>query len=87
VDELRGLLAIEDGRADEGIRILEAAAQAEDALPFEFGPPSILKPTWELLGEGLLALGRAEEARAAFERALQRTPGRSLVVRGLEAAQ
>jgi tetratricopeptide (TPR) repeat protein len=85
VDELRGLLAIAAGRADEGIRILEAAAQAEDTLPFEFGPPSILKPTWELLGEELLTLGRAEEARAAFERALQRTPGRSLVVRGLEA--
>jgi hypothetical protein len=87
LDELRGMLAIAAGRADEGVRILTRAAETEDALPFEFGPPSLLKPTWELLGEELLALGRAEEARAAFERASQRTPGRSLVLRGLEAVE
>ncbi len=85
-DELRGLLAIADGRAAEGIRILQAAAAAEDALPFEFGPPSILKPTHELLGEELLKLGRRDEAALAFTRASERTPGRSLVDRGLLAA-
>jgi tetratricopeptide (TPR) repeat protein len=85
-DELRGLIAIADGRAAEGIRILQAAADAEDALPFEFGPPSILKPTHELLGEELLKLGRKDEATIAFTRASERTPGRSLVERGLAAA-
>jgi hypothetical protein len=87
IDELRGMLAIAEGQADAGVAILEAAAQAEDALPFEFGPPAILKPTWELLGEELFALGHTEKARAAFERALQRTPGRSLVVRGIEGTE
>jgi len=86
-DELRGLLAIADGRPSEGIRILQAAAEAEDALPFEFGPPRILKPTHELLGEELLKLGRTQEATAAFTRASERTPGRALVTRGLEAAR
>lgn len=85
-DELRGLLALAAGRADEGIRILEAAAGAEDALPFEFGPPRIVKPTAELLGEELLKLNRIDEARAAFERAAERTPGRANVLRGLDAA-
>ncbi|HUF49132.1 MAG TPA: hypothetical protein VMM93_15045 [Vicinamibacterales bacterium] len=80
-DELRGLLAIADGRADEGIRLLEAAAAAEDAQPFEFGPPRIFKPTHELLGEELARLGRTDEARAAFTRANERTPGRKLVKR------
>jgi hypothetical protein len=82
-DELRGLLAIAAGRADEGIRILEAAAAAEDAQPFEFGPPRIVKPTHELLGEELARLGRTDAARAAFTRANERTPGRTHRVRGL----
>lgn len=86
VEELRGLLALTAGRADDGIGMLRAAAEAADALPFEFGPPRILKPTHELLGEQLLALGRIDEARAAFERAAARTPGRTPVVRGLRSA-
>ncbi len=84
--ELRGLLAIHDGRADEGLATLRSAADAEDAMPFEFGPPAIAKPTAELLGEQLLKLGKKEEARVAFERAAQRTPGRLAVVAGLKAA-
>jgi tetratricopeptide (TPR) repeat protein len=83
--ELEGLLAIQAGRVAEGLRILGAAADAEDALPFEFGPPAVVKPTHELLGEALLAAGRTDEARAAFSRAAERTPGRLLVDRGLAA--
>ncbi len=83
-DELRGLVAIAAGRADEGLGLLRAAAAAEDALPFEFGPPAIVKPTFELLGEELARLGRKGEARAAFTRAAERTPGRTLVTRALQ---
>ncbi len=86
LDELRGLIAIADGRTDEGIATLQEAARTEDSLPFAFGPPRILKPTFELLGEELLALGRTEEARIAFQRATERTPGRTLAVRGLREA-
>ena len=78
IDELRGLLAIAAKRPDEGIGILSTAADAEDAAPFEFGPPAVLKPTAELLGEELAKLGRTDQARLAFDRAMSRTPGRSL---------
>jgi len=78
--ELRGLLAIAEGRAEQGLAELRAAAAAEEAAPFEFGPPSIVKPTFELLGEELKTLGKAEDARAAFAKAAERTPGRSLLV-------
>jgi tetratricopeptide (TPR) repeat protein len=77
--ELEGLVAIGAGRADAGIELLRAAAKSEDAMPFEFGPPAVVKPTFELLGEQLLALGRTAEARAAFERAAERTPGRTTI--------
>ena len=84
-EELRGMLAIAAGKTDEGLALLRAAADGEDTMPFEFGPPAIAKPTAELLGEELLKLGRKDEARAAFERAAKRTPGRTLVVAGLRA--
>jgi hypothetical protein len=75
--ELEGLVAIVGGRADAGVELLRAAAKAEDLMPFEYGPPAIIKPTFELLGEQLAALGRTAEARVAFDRAAERTPGRT----------
>jgi len=84
LDELAGLIATRTGRVDEGLRRLQAAAAAEDAMPFEFGPPALQKPTFELLGEELLRAGRTGEARAAFERAEGRTPGRTAVLDGLK---
>jgi predicted negative regulator of RcsB-dependent stress response len=40
----------------------------------------------ELLGEVLLDAGRPDEARAAFEAALARAPGRAPSLRGLARA-
>jgi hypothetical protein len=77
-DELRGLVALSSGQTEQGLTLLKSAAAAEDAAPFEFGPPAIVKPTFELLGEELAKLGRNVEAAAAFARASERTPGRAL---------
>ena len=86
LDELRGLVAIADGNSDAGLGILREAAEGEDALPFGVGPPKVLKPTFELLGEELSRLGRCEESAAAYRRANGRNPGRTLSTRGLEDA-
>jgi tetratricopeptide (TPR) repeat protein len=75
------------GRRDEALRVLEEAKQAEEAMPFEFGPPIVPKPTAELLGDELLAAGRAQEAAAAYRASLRRAPGRVQSVRGLERAR
>ncbi len=83
IDQLAGLVEIERGETDEGLALLKKAAQAEDALPLEFGPPHPVKPTFELLGEELQDAGRHGEAEAAFRRAVERTPGRTLAERGL----
>ncbi len=82
--ELRGALAVHDGDTERGIELLREAAELEDSMPFMFGPPSVVKPSFELLGEELLALERFDEANAAFARAVERTPGRTLAERGLE---
>ena len=87
LDELRGLVAIASGNSGEGLGILREAAEGEDALPFAVGPPKVLKPTFELLGEELFRLGRSEESVAAYRLANGRNPGRTLSVRGLDQAR
>ena len=84
--ELRAMANARRGRLDDAIAELRKAVAVEDSLPFEFGPPSIEKPSHELLGEMLLAAGRPRDARHEFEVALKRTPGRSLVLLDLARA-
>lgn len=76
----------EADRWDVAIALLRQAAETEDRLPLDLGPPFPAKPSWELLGETLLAAGRPAEARHAFERALELAPGRSRSLAGLAAA-
>jgi len=87
VREIDGLERIREGKKDEGIAILRKAAEAEGTMAFEFGPPAIQKPAAELLGDELLALGRAAEAEQAYRSALSRAPGRTRSLQGLLRAQ
>jgi len=75
------------GRPADAVSLLRKAAAAEQALPFEFGPPAIEKPTFELLGDQLLAMKRFSEAEEAYRAALARTPRRTFAVEGLERAK
>ncbi len=74
--QLRALARLEAGAPDEAVRILHEAAAQEDSLPMEFGPPDVVKPSHELLGEVLLQAGRAAEAQRSFAWALALAPGR-----------
>ena len=81
--ELHAILAAAEGKTTEAVTELRQMAEKEHKMPLEFGPPSIEKPTDELLGELLLQLHRPAEAREAFVTALSRTPGRTIVVEAL----
>ncbi|HUC52500.1 MAG TPA: hypothetical protein VMR90_00535 [Candidatus Cybelea sp.] len=81
--QLRALLISAEGKTQDALRELQRVAAKEHALPLEFGPPSIEKPTDELVGELLLQLHRPSEAREAFRTALARAPGRRPVVEAL----
>jgi tetratricopeptide (TPR) repeat protein len=84
--QLVALLRYAQGRKEEGLALLTKAAEAEDAMPYEFGPPQPVKPSHELLGEMLLDLGRPSEAQKAFAASLGRAPGRALSLVGLMRA-
>jgi tetratricopeptide (TPR) repeat protein len=86
VDQLRALLSSPNGEARASIAALLGVAAKETALPLEFGPPPIYKPTEEILGELYLQIREPKEARKAFEADLARAPGRRLGVRGLKRA-
>jgi tetratricopeptide (TPR) repeat protein len=81
VDALQLALA---GKRDEAVTLLRQAAEAERGMPFEFGPPAIQKPTFELLAEQLAAAKRSREAADAYRVALSRTPGRAVSAEGLK---
>lgn len=83
--QLEGRLLLHDGDREAGLDRLREAARMEYALPYEFGPPLIAKPGWEVLGEELARLGDRAGAEEAFVTGLRRAPGRRLMVRGLEA--
>ena len=80
------IVALAQGRTEEGLTMLRKAAAAETALPPPFGPPQLQKPSYEMLGDELLALGRKQEAADAYQAALAAAPNRRLSVLGLKAA-
>ena len=54
--ELEAKIAFAKGERDRALALAREAASAEDAMTFEFGPPAVIKPAHELLGELLLEL-------------------------------
>lgn len=85
--EIQALALLADSRDDEAVAALRDAAASEQATPIEFGPPFVDKPAHELLGDVLLAMGRASDAAAAYAAALARAPNRAASVRGLARAR
>jgi tetratricopeptide (TPR) repeat protein len=85
-DEIAALLKHKEGDSAGAVALLRNIATLEASLPFEFGPPFVDKPAFELLGDVLLEMRQPKEARAAFETALARTPERTQALTGLMKA-
>lgn len=69
-------LASTEGRKDEAIRIMRAAADLDDATEKHPVTPGAVLPAREQLAEMLLEQGRPAEALAEFEASLRRAPRR-----------
>jgi tetratricopeptide (TPR) repeat protein len=78
-----GRIAQAKGDAAGAVAAFEAAAQLQESLPY-MEPPYWYYPVRQSLGAALLAMGRPEEARAAFEAALRRAPNNAWALYGLK---
>lgn len=65
-----------DGRKDEAVALMRAAADLDDATEKHPVTPGAILPAREQLGEMLLELGRPAEALVAYEGSLKRAPKR-----------
>lgn len=83
IKQIEALLLLKEGKTDKAITLLKEAMDYEFSLPIDYGPPTIVKPSAELLGEVYLELGRLDEARQAFKEQLVRTPKRRISLQGL----
>jgi hypothetical protein len=84
--QLRARILWAGKKPEAAIALLQNSGGLEDTLPAEFGPPDVVKPTHELLGEYLLAVKRPAEAQREFLHALDLAPGRSAALYGLARA-
>ena len=71
-----GWTAYAEGRKQEGLSIMRAAADLEDATEKHPVTPGAVLPAREQLGELLLELNQPAAARAEFEASLKRAPRR-----------
>jgi hypothetical protein len=65
-----------EGKYDEALQAMSAAADAEDRTEKHPVTPGVPKPARELYGEMLLEQGKPTEALAAFEATLKKEPNR-----------
>jgi predicted RNA polymerase sigma factor len=54
------------------------SVELQENLSYSYGPPEIQKPTHELYADWLMSVGREQEARVQYEKALERAPKRRL---------
>jgi Tfp pilus assembly protein PilF len=79
-------LAAAEGRRDEALTVMRAAADLDDATEKHPVTPGAILPAREQLGEMLLEFGRGAQALVEFEASLRRAPRRFNSVAGAAKA-
>ena len=69
-------VAFADGKREEAVRLMRAAADQEDRTDKAAISPGPIAPARELLGEMLLDAGNAKDALVAFEATMRKEPNR-----------
>jgi tetratricopeptide (TPR) repeat protein len=75
--EIGAVFHASKGNFDEAIELLKKATALEESAPPPSGPPVMVKPSHELLGDILLRAGRPKEAAQQFDISLLRQPNRA----------
>ena len=79
-------LASAEGKKDEAVKLMTAAADLDDATEKHPVTPGAILPAREQLGEVQLEQGRGSEALAAYEASLKRAPRRLVSLYGAARA-
>jgi tetratricopeptide (TPR) repeat protein len=85
--ELSAWVAHAHGKEQEGVDVLRQAAALEASTPKHAVTPGPTLPAEELLGDMLMEQGRAADALAAYQRALNFYPARLNSLRGIASLQ
>jgi len=85
-EEVQAAAQLARGQKEDAVRLAKEAADVEAGMAPPSGPPEPIKPAMELYGEMLLEAGQQGPATAAFEKALERTPNRSPLVKDMAQA-
>jgi tetratricopeptide (TPR) repeat protein len=84
--EVAASVAASKGNHSDAIEMMTRATKIEEEMSPPSGPPSLIKPSHELLGEILLSANRPKDAAKQFETALLRQPNRARSLLGLARA-
>ncbi len=85
---VRGLASLAGGKKDEGLAVLRAAADREDATEKHVVTPGLLVPAREVLAQVLLNDAKAAEALRNYEMVLVKEPNRYRAFAGaMQAAE
>lgn len=84
--ELKAMLALLKKNNEEAQKNFIQATNLESKTSYAYGPPQVVKPSFELYGEWLLAMNKPKEALQQFELSLKTAPGRMLALQGKDKA-
>src|SRR6059058_684657 len=87
MNEALAWVAQADGKADDALKLMHAAADEEDAIEKRPVTPGAIVPAREQLGDMLLESNRASEALNEFEKALTMAPQRRRALMGQARAR
>jgi len=85
--EVAALIAFKQNDAAAAEKLIKEATEIETALDAPSGPPEPIKPSFELYGNMLLAMGRTKDAQTQFEHSLMRMPNRRDSLKGMQRVQ
>ena len=81
--EVEAAMALAEGNKEKALDLAGRATEMQTSMPFRYGPPRISKPTAELLGDILSAVGDDEQAALAYQDQLSRSQLRTNSLLGL----
>jgi tetratricopeptide (TPR) repeat protein len=87
MSEALAWVAQAEGKVDEALKLMRAAADEEDAIEKRPVTPGAIVPAREQLGDLLLESNHPQEALREFERALTITPQRRTALMGMTHAR